>query len=126
MSSFTDKLVVSKVSRKMWRVERTFDYHVGSEDSKEVVTVPIGFLTDFASVPRIFWAILPPDGEYTQAAVVHDYLYNSRIYNRKKSDSIFIEAMKVLGVSLWKRRIMYRAVRMFGWIPWRNHDKKNN
>ena len=124
MSNFTDKLVVSKVNKRIWRVERQFDYHVGTEESEEIITIPLGFLTDFASVPRIFWCIFPPDGEYTQAAVVHDYIYSKQLYTRKKCDSIFIEAMGVLGVSLWKRRIMYRAVRMFGWISWGKDDTK--
>ena len=128
MSSFTDKLIVSKQDSGMWRVERSFDYHVGSEDSEEIVTVPKDFETDFASVPRLFWTILPPDGKYTQAATLHDYLYHSQKFKRKKCDKIFIEAMKVLGVSFWKRRVMYRAVRMFGWIPWNNkrYDEETN
>ena len=39
------------------------------------VDVPIGFVTDLASIPRIFWSILRPDGAYTYPAIVHDYLY---------------------------------------------------
>ena len=124
MSSFTDKLVVTKISKRMWEVARAFEYHVGSEESAEIVSVPQGFQTDFASVPRIFWIIIPPDGEYTQAAVVHDYLYHTKKYDREICDKIFIEAMGVLGVSLWKRKIMHRAVRMFGWIPWKKKDAK--
>ena len=119
MSSFTDKLVVSKVNKRMWRVERSFDYHVGSEDSEDVVTVPLGFLTDFASVPRPFWIIFPPDGQYTQAAVVHDYLYATKSYERKYCDKVFLEAMEVLNVPKWKRKIIYRAVRMFGGFCWK-------
>ena len=52
------------------RVGHNFDgQHVG------IVVVPAGFATDFASVPRAFWRLLPPFGEYMLAAVVHDYLY---------------------------------------------------
>lgn len=118
MSSFTEPLTVTKISGKMWRVERGFEFYVGSEDSGARISVPEGFETDFASVPRIFWTILPPDGEYTQAAVLHDYLYNTKKFSRKYSDDIFLMAMEALGVALWKRNIMYRAVRMFGWRPW--------
>ena len=39
------------------------------------VTVPIHFKTDFASTPRFLWAFFPPYGKYTEAAVLHDYLY---------------------------------------------------
>ena len=118
MSSFTDPLIVKKLKNMIWVVEREFYYFVGSEDSKESIRVPNGFITDFASVPRPFWIIFPPDGQYTQAAVLHDYLYYFHLYDRKKSDYIFLEAMKVLEVSWWKRRVMYRAVRMFGGLVW--------
>ena len=124
MSSFTEPLIVKKLSKRMWEVQCGFNYHVGSKDSKEFIHVPEGFSTDFASVPRLFWIIFPPDGQYTQAAVLHDYLYFSRIYKRKKSDLIFLEAMKVLKVSFWKRRTIYRAVRLFGWIPFNKKQRK--
>ena len=114
MSSFTERLVVSKVDKRLWEVEREFTYYIGDEESNESVTVPEGFMTDFASIPRIFWTILPPDGEYTQAAVLHDYLYHTKIFDRKKCDAIFLEAMTVLNVPRWKRWIIYRAVRLFG------------
>jgi hypothetical protein len=40
----------------------------------DVLTVPAGFQTDLASVPRLFWALLPPQGAYERAAVLHDWL----------------------------------------------------
>lgn len=123
MSSFTDKLTVTKVSARMWEVERAFTYRLGSKEGEESVTVPKGFKTDFASVPRAFWQVLPPDGTYTQAAVVHDYLYYAQIFTRKKSDYVFLEAMGVLGVSWWKRRVMYTAVRLFGGLCWKGRTK---
>ena len=135
MSSFTAPLEVRKIIIKKydkhfglipfekkiqkWRTLREFTYFLGNELSYESITVPEGFVTDFASVPKGLWNIFPPDGIYSQAAVLHDYLYQKKIYSRKKSDQIFLEAMEVLGVSLWKRRIMYRALRMFGWYAWK-------
>lgn len=122
MSSFTKPLTVTKISKRTWRVERAFRYYIGEEGSDEYIDVPKGFVTDFASVPRAFWAIFPPDGKYTQAAVVHDYLYNQKgvvkkkNYTRKQCDQIFREAMKVLGVNILTRNTIYRAVRMFGWL----------
>ncbi len=118
MSSFTDPLVVEKKNNK-WRVARELVYYVGEEGSDDKIVVPKGFVTDFASVPRLFWAFIPPDGSYTAAAVVHDYLYHTQERSRKESDLIFLEAMEVLGVVWWKRKVMYRSVRMFGWIPWK-------
>lgn len=122
-SSFTRPLTVTKIDARQWRVERQFIYFIGSEDSDEFITVPKGFITDFASVPRLFWIFIPPDGKYTQACVLHDYLYHKQLYSRKESDTIFLEAMKVSKVFWLKRRIIYRAVRLFGWMCWK---KRNN
>ena len=125
MSSFTEPLTVTKVGERLWRVDREFVYCVGELGSNDRVTVEIGFITDFASVPQVFWSILPPDGQYTQAAVLHDWLYLKQTRTRKEADKIFLEAMEVLGVAWWKRNIMYQAVRLFAWIPWNKYKKQN-
>lgn len=44
--------------------------YVGADD---VITIPSDFDTDLATVPRLFWALLPPNGSYERAAVVHDW-----------------------------------------------------
>ena len=118
MSTFTEPLIVKKLDERTWEIMRAFEYHVGFENSFEVVKIPKGFVTDFATVPRMFWILFPPDGKYTQATIVHDYLYHTKKYTRSKSDAIFLEAMGVLGVPWWKRRTMWLAVRAAGWIPW--------
>lgn len=125
MSSFTDRLIVSKQDGKYWVTERSFVYCIGDEGSGEFVEIPKGFVTDFASVPKLLWNIIPPDGDYTQAAVLHDYLYFKQVFPRKKCDKIFLEAMEVLQVPKWKRLVMFNAVRMFGWIGWGKYDKQN-
>ena len=118
MSSFTDQLIVSPLpDGKRWVVRRLFYYYIDEDTpSGDKVVVPIGFVTDFASVPRVFWKILPKWGKYGNAAVVHDYLYSKGNRSRKECDKIFLSGMKVLGVPTWKRYSMYYAVRMFGWI----------
>ena len=118
MSSFTNPLIVKKVGRREWELHTPFEFRVGSKYSSDVIQVPKGFRTDFASVPRIFWTIVPPDGRWTGAAVVHDWLYTVKTRSRKACDDVFLEAMTVLGVTWWKRHAMYRAVRIFGGLSW--------
>lgn len=79
-----------------------------------LITVPRGFVTDYASVPRGLWNIFPPHGKYSAGAVVHDYLYRRTLMDRAICDRVFLEAMEVLGVSWFSRRVIYRAVRLFG------------
>jgi len=119
MSSFTTPLIVKHIDGLQWEVIRPFSYHLGSKYGKEIINVPKGFITDFASIPKFAWSIIgAPTGKYGKAAVIHDYLYHTLQYSRKKSDDIFYEAMGISGVPDAKRRIMYLAVRMFAWIIW--------
>lgn len=82
------------------------------------LTVRAGFQTDLASIPRVFWSILPPFGRYTAAAVLHDYLYQAHDGTRLHADLVFLAAMEELKVRRWKRAVMYRAVRLFGRRAW--------
>jgi len=122
VSSFTSELIVSPLADgRRWILLRQFSYHVGSEYSKDVISVPRGFATDFASVPRIFWPLICPYGKQGKAAVIHDYLYQSGERPRKEADDIFREAMGVLGVSSWKKFLMYWAVRIFGKFAYKKY-----
>lgn len=77
------------------------------------VCVPDGFVTDFASVPRLFWPIFPPSGKWNRAAIIHDYLCDSKTCSRFLADAIFRECMRELGVPRWRRVLMYYAVRAY-------------
>jgi len=82
--------------------------------------IPAGFVTDFASVPRAFWRIVPPWGRYFPAAIVHDYLYSIHDRPKEAADKIFLLIMEALKIPAWRRHIMYRAVRWFGGRAWRD------
>ncbi len=129
MSEFTTPLIVSPLADgKSWRLVYKLTYFVGSLDSDDTITTPPGFVTDFASVPRVFWWIIPKWGKYGNAAVIHDWLYwRQEGRTRTEADAVLYEAMGVLKVSRWKKNVIYRAVRLFGWIAWmRNRAEKAN
>jgi hypothetical protein len=75
-------------------------------------TVPKGFITDGATVPRAAWALLPPVHEYFPSAVLHDWLIEMD-YPRKQADQVFRDSMIELGVNKYRARIMYAAVRAY-------------
>lgn len=111
---FLDPLILEYVDGHTWKVIREFDYHTDVR-MVWVVKVPVGFFTDFASVPKLLWNLMPPTGRYGKAAVVHDYLYRTvGIATKNEADEIFLEAMKALGVSAVLRYAMYYGVRFFG------------
>lgn len=88
-----------------------------------IISVPEGYRTDYASVPRILWNILPPTGRYTKAAVIHDYLYEYGECTREEADAVFLEAMEDLGVSYLVRHSMWLGVRFGGWVGWNKYRK---
>jgi hypothetical protein len=97
----------------------------------ETITVPTGFVTDLASVPRaMWWAIAPFD--VARAAIIHDLLYKCiRQYRWKmkdKEDADLIKAAKIAAdkvfllamedadpkVARWKIYSSWKAVDLFG------------
>ena len=107
------KIIPYKKTIIEWEVYEDFGYRDTELDI--TVVVPKGSTTDFASIPRVFWSILPPwYPTYGEPAVIHDYLYRNGLYNRKIADLIFLHAMRESRVATWKQIIMFNAVRLFG------------
>ena len=118
--------------RSLWGLYRTLTYRPG--DMVHSIEVPKGFVTDLASIPRWGWIILPPDGPWVKAAIIHDYLYATggtgvwkghdrsidrpADYSRKEADEILREAMENRGVGPIRRTIIYLAVRIGGSRGW--------
>ena len=113
MSYFRTRLNVTLVSENenKWKLMHRLVFV--SDEIGEIIG-PAGFVTDFASVPRIPLVFMATGDTARQAAVVHDYLYSIR-HPRKVADGVFLDAMKVSGVAWIKAHLMYRAVRLFGW-----------
>lgn len=86
-----------------------------------MVEVPRGFVTDFASIPRIFWSLLRPDGEYAHATVIHDYLYWSQTLPKPVADSVFKAAMEDLNVAPATVVTLYNAVKLLGDQAWQEN-----
>lgn len=125
MSSYTDKLqytytdVVDIWGNRIFVIDKSFNFYSGSKERPLLtVNIPGGFLTDLASVPWPLSLIFSPEGEYAQAAVVHDYIidnyYKHDYISRVTADGIFLEAMLVLGVNRIKATAIYLAVRVYG------------
>lgn len=76
------------------------------------IEVPQGFVTDGASVPRLFWSLFPPNRtDYLPCAIVHDYLCEKRDF--KRADKCFGECLEELGVNRFARVVMYLSVRVY-------------
>jgi len=118
MSQFTQPFVGELVGKNTWKVYVAFEYHVGTYPSKQIIYIPVGFITDFASIPRIFWPFISPIDEHGKAAVIHDYMYTIRYDKKSVCDKIYLEALTVLKVPEWKKFLLYNGVKYFGWYRW--------
>lgn len=118
MNKFTEELLVESIGDK-WILRRAFKFYYADEDGNMLreIVVPEGFVTDFASTPKSLYPIFPPIGIYNKAAMVHDFLYSAECpvaIERAQADLFFLQAMAVLKVPKWKRKLMYFAVKFFG------------
>ena len=104
---------------------------VRDTNKTETITVPKGFVTDLASVPRAMWWLIAPF-DVARAAIIHDLLYKSiRQYRWKKkakedkdlikaaklaSDKVFLLGMKDADPKIPSYKIYssWKAVDLFG------------
>ena len=93
-------------------------------DTNLQVDVPAGFVTDFASIPRPFWSLLPTWGKYGPPAVVHDYLYWDQRCTREQADWILLLGMEENDVGAIQRFVIHRAVRWGGAFAWRSNANR--
>lgn len=120
--------------RSLWGLRDKLTYR--PSNGEDTITVPPGFQTDLASVPRWAWVLIPPDGPWVKGAVVHDYLYatagtgsvwgrpsshtRDAPYNRAEADWILRDALQNRGVGWFHRNIIWLAVRVGGARSWGN------
>lgn len=75
-------------------------------------TVPAGFEFDAASVPRVFWRLVPPCMPWLlRASCGHDYLYANGLGTKKAADAHFFNALLEDGVGNVMAYAMYLAVK---------------
>jgi len=124
VSSFTSSLIV-KIHVKNPSEREIYAPFTYITNAGTAITVPVGFRTDFASIPSLLWAILPPLDHYGKAAVIHDYLYRTPALNctKAQADSILKEACECLKVKQWKIDALYYAVKYFGFHAWNKQRK---
>lgn len=97
-----------------WILCAPFRYNDGNGEEE----IPKGFVTDFASISRLFWSIISPTQLGDVGPVKHDWKYRKGIGTRKAADKQFLADMAADGISKAKRRFAYCVVRLCGWSSW--------
>jgi hypothetical protein len=105
-----------------WIVRQPLVYRIGV--STEQITVPVGFVTDFASIPQALQSIIKQNGLYILPAVVHDYLYWNQSCTRQQADQIFLLAMIENKVGAIHRGAIHTAVAAAGSFAWDDNARE--
>lgn len=125
-SSFKTPLRLEFRDDSLFQLTESFEFL--SEVTESIIRIPAGFVTDFASIPRVLWNILPPTGRYGKAAVVHDWLYQTRDAGthkvwRDEADAVLREGMVALKVPWWQRWMIYVGIRIGGGVAWGHYRR---
>jgi len=90
-----------------------------------VFVIPRGFEFDGASIPRMFRSSVasPLDPETARAGLAHDYIYRTQPHGwtRAEADLMFLCFLLEDGLPVNRALKAYLAVRLFGWIAWREN-----
>lgn len=78
------------------------------------ITVPAGFVTDLASIPRLPFIYLLLAKVADLPGVVHDWAYSTGKLPREMADRVLREACLLIGVPAWKATAIYWGVRVGG------------
>ncbi|WP_353721348.1 DUF1353 domain-containing protein [Dyadobacter sp. 676] len=92
------------------------------------MVIPAGYRTDFATIPRLLWPLMPPHGRMANAAIAHDYAYDNRLGEAEFGETqarlracveFALRASKTAWPD-WQMSIAYIFIRLFGRKWWRN------
>lgn len=90
------------------------------------ITVPEGFVTDLASVPRFLRdrKAFDVNGLSRRPAVLHDYLYATGKGGKTFADEVFHAALRTEGVGAMNAWMFYQAVNWFGGVAYEEHARR--
>jgi hypothetical protein len=105
--AFTGRVIVEPISPKLWVTHE----EIRVKGDEEEFIVPAGYITDFATVPRIAVWLIPRFGVYTIAAIFHDWLLTHSDVSSIDADNLFRRCLRDLGVPPYRRNLMWTGVR---------------
>jgi hypothetical protein len=120
---FDSACLLEPIEAGNWRLHCPLTFTVYFQSgASEQITVPEGFITDLASVPRLPGMFLLFGNKARKSAVLHDWLYSTGERPREFADAVFYAAMRHEEPA-WRRALMWLAVRLAGWIFYFTKDR---
>lgn len=81
-------------------------------------TIPRGFISDGASIPRLLWWFSHPFAELLESSIVHDWHYDNAIGTKDIADAAFKQVATdysaINNTTRWKISVASLLVRKFG------------
>jgi hypothetical protein len=116
----SDLILIAATQPDLWRLSAPL---VWSDSRRGTIAVPAGFVTDLASIPRLFRNIpnLDPNGVSRRPAVVHDWFYGSkagRRWGKDFADTFLFDALLAEGATKAAAHAIYYGVHWFGKWSW--------
>lgn len=140
----TVEFVTPLVTRQVGAQKKKLEFDLVVVIDGERLTIPAGFESDGASVPRFLWSLYPPFGElYEPATWLHDYCYqHAEAFDgtsgfaafargcveagmtRGLADRLLYYGAIALGFRESGAKTLWLGVRAGGWLPWRRARRK--
>ena len=112
-----------RLGNRLWVLTQPFVFFVDDE----LFTVPQGFVTDGASVPRLLWPICSPvSGPFGHSALAHDFLYSvdGPDIGRLRADLVLYNMGRLRGAWIAEAQIVKSGVNLFGWMSYKKGRDK--
>lgn len=118
------KVVPSANKKRPYMVAKTSSVILSNGDK---MYIPVGYLTDYASIPSLLKIFLDPIGKEADSYIIHDFLYHYQGYftnktltefkavSRNWADREMRYQMEKVGSPRWRIKAYYLAVRLLGW-----------
>jgi hypothetical protein len=117
MKQFNGDVILEELDNGSWKLQDDFSY----EDEYIKITIKSNFITDGASIPKLFWSIIgnPLENDLLKPAIIHDGLYTLMQLKRLECDKLLKEMLLFNGTSKMKAYLIYYIVRLFGGSHWK-------
>lgn len=119
--------VYDKDGKPVWQKEATLMQQWTFEIRGHWFSIPTGFQTDGASIPRLLWRVCghPLAVPRVYAALMHDWLYRNgygcpQDIDRAEADACYRDFLIAIGWGTIKSYTEYYSLRLFGGSNWKD------
>ena len=125
MVTYKTQLNLVEIKEGSWELLEDFIFEINGIE----YIVPKGFPTDLATIPWPVCIFLPPDGEYKESAVIHDFLlkemYSGRLdIDRTIASTVFLKSLIYQKIDKVTILILYSGVRFLDGVRFLQYKYK--